>query len=74
MDFNGFSVLLWFDEGCKDWEAKLADFPLSEGFVSAGGATPEQALAELKVAWNMVVDGYREEGRNPPSPDIQKAA
>ena len=74
MEFGGFSVFLWFDERCKSWEAKLVDFPPTEGFISAGGDTPEQALAELKTVWSLVADSYRDEGKQPPTPGIQKAA
>jgi predicted RNase H-like HicB family nuclease len=36
--------------------------------ISAGGKTPEQALTELRIAWAMVKDSYREDGEPVPQP------
>ncbi len=36
--------------------------------ISAGGRTPERALAELRIAWAMVKDSYREDGESVPQP------
>ena len=48
-DFNGFDVRLLIDED-GDWIAHFVELPT----VSAGGKTPEQALAE---------DVYKRQGR-----------
>lgn len=62
-DFDGFEVRLLIDED-GDWMAHFIDLPN----ISAGGKTPERALAELRIAWAMVKDSYREDGEPVPQP------
>lgn len=66
-DFDGFTICLWLDED-GDWSAELADFPISMGHISAFSDTPENALAELRVVWDMMRDIYKERGEPIPDP------
>jgi len=68
-DFNGFDVRLLIDED-GDWIAHFVELPT----VSAGGKTPEQALAELRIAWELMKECYREEGEPIPTPTRQLQA
>ena len=52
-DFDGFSIELFLDEE-GDW---LAHF-LELSFVSAFGATAEEALHELQEAWQAMKESY----------------
>ncbi len=54
-EFNGFALRLWFDEDTQQWEAMLLDVP--DAFISAGGPSPEEAIAELRVAWDLCYSG-----------------
>lgn len=71
-DFGGFSVRLW--QECGEWAAELLDFPKNEGYISAGGVTPEEALQELRIAWDLVQEQYRSEDKQIPKPDSSLAA
>ena len=55
--FDGFTVNLFFDED-GDYLAHLVELPN----VSAFGATPAKALSELKTAWELMKECYREDG------------
>ena len=68
-DFDGFDVRLLLDED-GDWIACFIELPN----ISAGGATPEQAIAELRVAWRLVKDSYQAHGEQVPKPIIKQAA
>jgi predicted RNase H-like HicB family nuclease len=56
-DFNGFTINLYLDEQ-GDWLAHLQEFPN----ISAFGDTPQAAIDELKLAWELVKEDYREKG------------
>ena len=56
-DFDGFMVNVFFDED-GDYLAHLVELPN----VSAFGATPAEALSELKTAWELMKECYREDG------------
>lgn len=56
--FDGYGVELFIDEDA-DWVAHLAELPN----VSAFGPTMEKALDELAVAWELVKESYRDEGK-----------
>lgn len=62
-DFDGFEVRLLIDED-GGWMAHFIELPN----ISAGGRTPEHALAELRIAWAMVKDSYGENGEPVPPP------
>ena len=70
-DFDGFEVRLLIDED-GGWIAHFIELPN----ISAGGRTPEHALAELRIAWAMVKDSYREDSEPAPQPTrrVLKAA
>lgn len=53
-DFDGFMINVFFDED-GDYLAHLVELPN----VSAFGATPAEALAELRTAWESVKESYR---------------
>ena len=64
-DFDGFMVNIFLDEDA-DYLAHLVELPN----VSAFGPTPAEALRELKTAWELMKECYREDGEpipNPPS-------
>ena len=56
-DFDGFMVNVFFDED-GDYLAHLVELPN----VSAFGATPAEALDELKTAWELMKECYQEDG------------
>ena len=56
-DFDGFMVNVFFDED-GDYLAHLVELPN----VSAFGATPVEALNELKTAWELMKECYRMDG------------
>ncbi len=58
-DFDGFSIELFQEEG-GDWAAYFEELPN----VSAFGDTPENALEELKIAWDLM----KESGGEVPLP------
>ncbi len=54
-NFDGFIINLYVDEQ-GDWLAHFQQMPN----ISAFGDTPQQALEELKIAWELVKDDYQE--------------
>ena len=56
-DFDGFTVNIFLDED-DDYLAHLVELPN----VSAFGPTPTDALIELKEAWELMKECYREDG------------
>ncbi len=54
-NFDGFVINLYVDEQ-GDWLAHFQEMPN----ISAFGDTPEEALEELKIAWELVKEDYRE--------------
>ena len=68
-DFDGFTVNLFLDED-GDYLAHLVELPN----VSAFGATPTEALVELKAAWELMKECYREDGVPAPKAPSRKAS
>ena len=65
--FDGFSITLFQDDD-GDWMAHFAEMPN----VSAFSDTPDQALVELKEAWEGIKESYRENGEAIPlAPEIK---
>ncbi len=60
-NFDGFIINLYVDEQ-GDWLAHFQEMPN----ISAFGDTPQQALEELKIAWELVKDDYQEKNREIP--------
>ncbi len=60
-DFDGFTVEMFLDED-GDYLAHFVELPN----VSAFGKTPDEALVELKVAWELMKECYREDGVSVP--------
>jgi len=56
-DFDGFSINLILDEE-DDWLAHFVEIPN----ISAFGEAPEEAIAELKVAWSAYKESCRKHG------------
>ena len=61
--FDGFTVNIFFDED-SDYLAHLVELPN----VSAFGATPAEALEELKTAWELMKECYQMDGEPIPKP------
>ena len=59
--FDGFVINLYVDEQ-GDWLAHFQEIPT----VSAFGDTPQEALEELKIAWELVKEDYRENQKDIP--------
>jgi predicted RNase H-like HicB family nuclease len=57
-DFNGFTINLYLDEQ-GDWLAHLQELPN----ISAFGDTPQAAIDELNLAWELVKEDYQAKGR-----------
>ena len=55
-DFDGFAINIFLDED-GDYLAHLVELPN----VSAFGPTPTKALVELKEAWELMKECYRED-------------
>lgn len=66
-DFDGFMINVFFDED-GDYLAHLVELPN----VSAFGATPSEALAELKTAWELMKECYQTDGEPLPQPPSRK--
>lgn len=56
-DFDGFAVEMFLDED-GDYLAHFVELPN----VSAFGQTPDEALVELKAAWELMKECHREDG------------
>ena len=61
-NFDGFTVEVILDEE-DDWLAHFVEMPN----ISSFGPTPEKALDELKVAWELTKESYREHGEEVPA-------
>jgi predicted HicB family RNase H-like nuclease len=68
-DFDGFSLHLLFDENDQDWVVHFTELPT----VSAFGETPEQAIEELKIAWEGVQQSYLKRGEPIPIAPSKKS-
>ena len=66
-DFDGFMVNVFFDED-GDYLAHLVELPN----VSAFGATPSEALSELKTAWELMKECYQADGEPLPQAPSRK--
>jgi predicted RNase H-like HicB family nuclease len=62
--FDGFTINLYKDED-GDWLAHFVELANISN-ISAFGDTPEIALAQLKIAWEMVKEDYRASGEEIP--------
>ena len=60
-NFDGFIINLYVDEQ-GDWLAHFQELPNISAFVD----TPQEALEELKVAWELVKDDYKAKNREIP--------
>jgi len=60
-DFDGFSVNIYLDED-GDWLAHFIELP----GISACGDTTDEALQELKIAWEGAKKSYRKHGEKVP--------
>ena len=65
--FDGFSVNIYQDEE-GDWLTHFVEL----ANVSAAGDTPEEALTELKLAWEAMKESYRKHGDDIPVAPSQK--
>ncbi|MBD2181393.1 type II toxin-antitoxin system HicB family antitoxin [Aerosakkonema funiforme] len=68
-NFDGFTINLYVDEQ-GDWLAHLQEMPN----ISAFGDTPQQALEELREAWELVKEDYQEKGKEIPVAPARKKA
>ncbi|MYC76404.1 type II toxin-antitoxin system HicB family antitoxin [Candidatus Poribacteria bacterium] len=66
-DFDGFMINVFFDED-GDYLAHLVELPN----VSAFGATPSEALTELKTAWELMKECYQADGEPLPQAPSRK--
>jgi predicted RNase H-like HicB family nuclease len=60
-NFDGFIINLYVDEQ-EDWLAHFQEIPT----ISAFGDAPQEALEELKIAWELLKEDYRENNREIP--------
>lgn len=60
-NFDGFVINLYVDEQ-GDWLAHFQELPN----ISAFGDTPQEALEELKIAWELVKEDYKAQNREIP--------
>lgn len=60
-NFDGFIINLYVDEQ-EDWLAHFQEIPT----ISAFGDTPQEALEELKTAWELVKEDYQEKHQEIP--------
>ncbi|MFA7656808.1 type II toxin-antitoxin system HicB family antitoxin [Acidithiobacillus thiooxidans] len=67
IDFGGFPVRLFRYEEGNEWAAEIIGFPNS--YISAGGETPEAAIAELRVAFELAIEVLTDDGRPIPVPE-----
>ena len=68
-DFDRFAVEMVLDED-GDYLAQFAELPN----VSAFGQTPDEALVELKTAWELMKECYREDGESIPTANAIQGA
>lgn len=68
-DFDGFDIRLLIDDD-GDWIAHFIELPN----ISAGGETPEKAVSELRIAWQLVKESYAAHEEAIPQKLFQQAA
>ena len=67
--FDGFTLNLYFDG--EHWLVHFVEIPE----ISAFSVTPEMAVQELQIVWEMVKADYLENGESVPvAPRVRKAA
>jgi len=67
--FDGFTLNLYFDG--EHWLAHFVEMPE----ISAFASSPETAVVELQIVWDMVKGDYLESGETiPVAPRLNKAA
>jgi predicted HicB family RNase H-like nuclease len=66
-EFDGFSVNIYLDDE-NEWTAHFIELPN----VSACGDTAEEALYELKIAWEVIKESYIQHGEDIPIAPSQK--
>jgi predicted HicB family RNase H-like nuclease len=66
-DFDGFSIHIVTDSD-DDYVAHFVELPN----VSASGGTAEEAIAELKIAWEAMKESYRKHGDEIPIAPTRK--
>ncbi|QLE57330.1 type II toxin-antitoxin system HicB family antitoxin [Nostoc sp. TCL26-01] len=66
-DFNGFTISIYFDEQ-GDWLAYFQEM----SNISAFGDTPQQALEELNLAWELLKEDYQAKGKEIPIAPARK--
>ncbi|MFM5888701.1 MAG: type II toxin-antitoxin system HicB family antitoxin [Dolichospermum sp.] len=66
-DFNDFTINLYVDEQ-GDWLAHFQEITS----ISAFGDTPEEALQELKLAWELVKEDYQQKGKEVPIASVRR--
>lgn len=66
-EFNGFSVNIFLDDE-GDWIAHFIELPN----ISTYGNTAEEALQELKIAWEATKESYRQHNEPIPVAPSQK--
>jgi predicted RNase H-like HicB family nuclease len=66
-NFDGFTINLYLDEQ-GDLLAHLQELPN----ISAFGDTPQSAIEELKLAWELVKEDYLEKGEEIPTAPIRQ--
>ena len=62
-NFDGFVLSLYVDDQ-GDWLAHFQEIPT----ISAFGDTPQEALEELKIAWELIKEEYQAQNREIPGP------
>ena len=66
-DFDGFTVNVFLDEE-GEWVAHFVELPP----ISAFAETPDDAVKELKEAWELTKESYREAGEDIPVAPVNK--
>ena len=67
-DFDGFSINIILDDDGEDWLAHFCELPN----ISAFGDTPEEAILELKIAWNSFKESCEKHGDSIPISPTKK--
>ena len=60
--FDGYAVSVWQEPDDTDWMACLVEMPS----ISAFGDSPEQAIAELSMAWELAKESFVANGDSVP--------
>jgi predicted RNase H-like HicB family nuclease len=68
-NFDHFIINLYVDEQ-GEWLAHFQEMPN----ISAFGDTPQEALEELKIAWELVKEDYKTQGKAIPTANAKAIA